>query len=65
MPFGTGPRICIGGTFAMMEMVAALATMLQSVRFDLAADTHCEPIQRVTLRPKGGLRLHVRSLNSI
>jgi len=61
MPFGAGPRICIGGTMAMMEMVAGLATLLQSLRFDIAPETHCEPVYRISLRPKGGLRLHVRS----
>ena len=38
MPFGAGPRICIGMAFAMIEATAMLATMLQSARFGLAAD---------------------------
>lgn len=59
MPFGAGPRVCVGATFAMMEMVAGLATLLQSCRFATVAGAACEPIHRVTLRPKGGLPLHV------
>ena len=59
MPFGAGPRICVGGAFAMMEMVAGLATLLQGVRFAVGGGAPCEPIQRITLRPKGGMPLAV------
>lgn len=59
MPFGAGPRICIGGTFAMMEMVAALAVLLARVRFSITDATRCEPMQRITLRPKRSLELAV------
>jgi cytochrome P450 len=59
MPFGAGPRVCVGATFAMMEMVAALATLLQHVRFSTVEGTRCEPVHRITLRPKGGMMLKV------
>jgi cytochrome P450 len=59
MPFGAGPRACVGATFAMMEMVAALATLLQHVRFSTVEATRCEPIHRITLRPKGGMVLKI------
>ncbi|MGD9537752.1 MAG: cytochrome P450 [Alphaproteobacteria bacterium] len=59
MPFGAGPRVCVGGTFAMMEMVAGLTTLIQHVRFAAVEGARYEPIQRVTLRPKGGLPLKV------
>jgi cytochrome P450 len=60
MPFGAGPRICVGMAFAMIEATAILATILQSVRFELAERAAPMPLARVTLVPKGGMRLKVR-----
>ncbi|MFS2318581.1 cytochrome P450 [Maricaulis sp. D1M11] len=51
LPFGIGPRVCIGARFAMMEMVIVLACLLRRVRFDFAGDRHPVPVQRVTLQP--------------
>lgn len=62
LPFGAGPHICIGGTFAMMEMMIALATLLPQVRLSPSEDTHCEPVHQITLRPKGGMRLNVEPI---
>jgi cytochrome P450 len=60
MPFGAGPRICIGATFAMMEMVAGLATILRLLNFEPTSSTVCDPISRVTLRPRDGMVLEVK-----
>jgi cytochrome P450 len=59
MPFGAGPRVCIGMPFAMMEAAVILATFLRSARFALARDTEPMPIASVTLVPKGGMPLKV------
>ena len=59
LPFGAGPRVCIGGTFAMMEMIIATATLLRCLSFSTSGETRCEPIHRVTLRPRDGLQLTV------
>ena len=59
LPFGAGPRVCIGGTFAMMEMIIATATLLRCLSFSTSGETCCEPIHRVTLRPRNGLQLTV------
>jgi len=61
MPFGAGPRMCIGNHFAMMEMQLILATMIQ--RFDFILDeTHeieLEPL--ITLRSKNGIRVKIKA----
>jgi cytochrome P450 len=59
MPFGAGPRICIGMAFAMLEATTMLATMLQSARFACVPDHEPTPMARVTLVPKGGMPLRV------
>lgn len=60
IPFGAGPRVCIGMSFALQEAVIVLAHLLRALRFDLAPGHVVAPIQRVTLRPRFGMRMIVR-----
>jgi cytochrome P450 len=60
LPFGAGPRICIGMAFAMIEATAMLATLVQKARFAPVAGRDPYPVARVTLLPGGGLPLQVR-----
>ncbi|WAP70715.1 cytochrome P450 [Jiella pelagia] len=55
MPFGAGPKICVGAQLALSEMTAGLATLLQAVRFEPATGGDPRPLHRVTLRPAGDL----------
>jgi cytochrome P450 len=59
MPFGAGPRICIGMSFAMIEATAILATLVRHARFETVAGREPTPIARVTLMPSGGMPLKV------
>jgi cytochrome P450 len=59
LPFGAGPRICIGMAFAMLEATAMLATLLQKARFEPVPGREPHPLARVTLQPGGGLPLKV------
>ena len=61
MPFGGGPRICIGQRFAIMEAVLALATMAQRFTGKWQSDHTITPFPSITLRPKGGIWLRVES----
>ena len=59
LPFGAGPRICVGMQFAMVEAMIALATLTQRLRFSYAGSAEPEPMQRITLRPKDGMPMTV------
>ncbi|WP_275786877.1 cytochrome P450 [Pararhizobium gei] len=59
LPFGAGPRICIGATFALQEAVIALGVLMKRFRFDMTPETKPWPVQRLTTQPRGGLPLKV------
>lgn len=54
LPFGAGPRVCIGSHFALLEAQLVLATLVQESKIrPLVTQVEAEPL--VTLRPRGGL----------
>ncbi len=59
LPFGAGPRICIGATFALQEAVIALATLLKQFRFECTDNCKPWPVQKLTTQPQGGLPMRV------
>lgn len=59
LPFGDGPRICIGASFAVQEAVIILATLLARFRFDRVPGREPKPVMILTLRPEGGIWLNV------
>jgi cytochrome P450 len=61
MPFGVGPRVCIGQHFALLEMTLVAAMLLQRYELELPPGAPAaEPVLHVTLRPRGGVRLKLR-----
>lgn len=61
-PFGGGPRLCIGQQFAMMEAMLMLAMVAQRYDLALAPNQRIEPQPSITMRPRHGLRMIVRSI---
>lgn len=57
MPFGKGPRICVGAGFAQQEAMLALAEIIRAFRLRYPAGPKPEPVSRLTLRPKQGIRV--------
>jgi cytochrome P450 len=60
LPFGGGPRVCIGNHFAMLEGQIVLATMARRVTFAIPDGRVVEPAPLATLRPRGGMPMIVR-----
>ena len=60
LPFGVGPRICIGASFSIQEAVIILATLMRRFVLLPAPGHVVAPIQRITLRPRDGMPLVLR-----
>jgi cytochrome P450 len=61
IPFGEGPRMCIGKAFALMEMHLALATIAQAYTLQVVPEHPVVPELAVTLRPRDGLWMTVHA----
>lgn len=55
LPFGAGPRICVGLSFAIMEAVMGLASLVRDYDIEIPKDCFPRPLMTVTLRPEGGI----------
>jgi cytochrome P450 len=58
-PFGSGPRVCIGSTFALLEGPLVLATILQRFRVELVPGQAVVPDATFTLRPRHGVKVRL------
>jgi cytochrome P450 len=59
LPFGAGPRACIGKVFALLEARLILATVARRFRFELVPGQGLEPQPRITLVPKRGMKMRL------
>lgn len=59
LPFGAGPRLCVGRDFALTEATLVLATLASRYRFARVDGSVVRPDALVTVRPHGGLPLHL------
>ncbi|MFE5332650.1 cytochrome P450 [Embleya sp. NPDC056575] len=64
VPFGGGPRVCIGQSFALTEAVLVLATVLQRLELRGVAGHPVVPEALVTLRPRDGLLMTAHPLTT-
>jgi cytochrome P450 len=59
IPFGGGPRVCIGMGFAMQEALIILSMIAREFRLELRPGHLVEPMARITLRPRYGLPMRL------
>ena len=61
LPFGAGPRGCIGSAFALQEATIVVASIVRNFDLQVPPGHIVWPVHRVTLRPQGGLPMMVRT----
>jgi cytochrome P450 len=64
LPFGGGPRGCIGGNYAMLQILMILSDLLRRYDFELTPGQTIEPRPMVILRPKHGIRMSFTAIAS-
>ena len=64
LPFGMGPRVCIGASFAMMEAQIILAILLRNFRFDYSGGKKPWPVMKITIQPDNGVPMKITPRNS-
>ncbi|WP_428666771.1 cytochrome P450 [Runella sp.] len=63
IPFGGGPRMCVGNNFALMEMQIVLALLIRKMDFLLVEKNETKPDPLVTLRPKKALKMKIKTVD--
>lgn len=65
IPFSSGPRVCTGAGFAMVEGVLLLALLVRAYRFDLIKDRPAMPVAHLTVRGRDGIWLRVSQRDEV
>jgi cytochrome P450 len=63
MPFGAGPRLCIGKEFALMEMQMILACLMRRYQWHMVPGRTAKPHLSLTMRPRGGVWVSLQRRN--
>lgn len=63
LPFGMGPRVCMGAAFALQEAALILSSLLRSYRLEAVAGHVPQPVGRLTIRSANGVRLTLHRRN--
>ncbi|MEJ7935779.1 cytochrome P450 [Sphingobium sp. AN558] len=63
-PFSRGPRVCVGAGFAQQEVMTVIATVLRRYRMVVKPGWKPEPISRLTIRPRKGMKLMFEKIES-
>uniref|UniRef100_A0A803M4E0 Cytochrome P450 n=1 Tax=Chenopodium quinoa TaxID=63459 RepID=A0A803M4E0_CHEQI len=63
LPFGAGPRNCIGQTFAIMEAKIILAMLVSQFRFKISSSYRHSPVVVLTIKPKHGVQVCLEPLH--
>ena len=61
LPFGLGPRVCIGASFAMQEAAVMLALLLRAFDFSYAGMEMPKPVMRITVQPDNGMPMRLKA----
>ncbi len=64
LPFGVGPRTCIGASFALQEAAIVLAVLTRNFDLRLAPGAAAWPVQKITLRPENGLPMQLSAVQA-
>ncbi len=59
LPFAAGPRVCVGASFALTQLLTTIAVLGRRFRFRLASTAPVVPFGAISLQPKGGLPVRV------
>jgi len=65
LPFGGGPRLCIGNNFAIMEMQLILIRMIQRYEFEMVSSKEIQLLPMITLRSKNPIHLRLRPVSKL
>lgn len=63
IPYGAGPRNCVGQSFAMMEAKIILAMLISKFSFTISDNYRHAPVVVLTIKPKYGVQVVLKPLN--